>query len=248
MKKNAWIKIVGLCFTISLVVGMIGGALTNEYLISYLFGQLTQRQEEELPIVKKVIEEHVYVEDSLTIDAIKKAEPAIATLYSNNQLAESLNENISGANGIVLTTDGVIVSCSNELAGQNVWYVSIKDKGVVPARVISTNNSFGLTYLHIETEGEFYQTISIAKEDPKLGQRAVAVIKDSIKSALVSKVDSENFHLIDRALKDDFACSPIINLGGELIGLASVQSEQSDVTLVLPARTLEELLVEEVVL
>lgn len=245
MKKNAWIKILGLCFTVSLVVGMIGGALTNEYLISYLFGQLTQKQEEELPIVKKVIEEHVYVEESQTIDAIQKAQPAVSTLFATKQSAESLSENVEGINGIVLATDGIIVSCNSQLAGQNTWYVKIKDKEIVPANVISRNSTLGITYLQIDNPGEFYQTISIAR-DVTLGQEAIALTEDSIKSALVSKVSPKDFHLIDRDLGDKFKCSPIINLGGELIGLASIQDENLDVTLVLPAPTLEELLAEAV--
>lgn len=248
MKKNGWIKIVGVCFTISLIVGMIGGALTNEYLISYLFGQLTQRQEEDFPIVKKVIEERVYVEESLTIEAIQKAEPSIASIYATRQSAESLSENIEGINGIVLTTDGIVASCSSELAGQNMWYVSIKNKEVVPARIVSTNNTIGITYLQIESEGEFYQTIPFAKENLKLGQQAVALTKNSIKSALVSKIAPKDFHMIDRAIGENFKCSPIINLGGELIGLASIQNVELGVTLVIPAQTLEGLLVEEVVL
>jgi hypothetical protein len=248
MKKNGWLKIAGFCFTISLVVGMIGGALTNEYLISYLFGQLSDKQQEELPIVKKVIEERVYVEESLTIEAIQEARPAVASIYATRQSAESVSENVKGVNGIVLTTDGVVVSCSNQLAGQNTWYVSIKDKDVVPARVISRNNTFGLTYLQLDSKGEFYQTISLAKENLKLGQNAIALTKDTIKSALVSKVAPKDFHMVDRMLGDDFKCSPIINLGGELIGLASVQNENSDVTLIIPAQILEELLVKEVAL
>lgn len=248
MKKNSWIKIVGLCFTVSLVVGMIGGALTNEYLISYLFGQLTQKQEEELPIVKKVIEEHVYVEESLTIDAIEKAEPAIATIFATKQSAEAISENVEGINGIVLTTDGMIASCSSQLIGQNVWYVKIKDKPVVSANVISRNSDFGITYLQLSGEGEFYQTISLARENVLLGQEAIALTDNSIKSALISNISDEDYYKIDRGLGTEFKCSPIINLGGELIGLASVQDENLDTTLVLTAQTLEKLLVETVAL
>jgi len=234
MKKNTWMKIIGLCFTVSLVVWMIGGALTNEYLISYLFGQLTQKQEEEFPIVKKVIEEHVYVEDSLIIDAVKNAQPAVVTVYP------------AKVNGFILTTDGIIVSCNSELLDQDTFNVSIWNNDIVPAKVVFRDSTLGLAYLRIESDGNFYQTLPLENKTLKLGQRTVALTKDTIKSAIVSKVDYENFHMIDREVGDDFKCSPIINLGGELVGLASIQSKDSDTTLVIPAQILEELLVKEV--
>jgi len=247
MKNNTWIKTFGLCFTVSLVVGMIGGALTNEYLTSFLFGKLSQKQQEDLPIVKKVIEERVYVEESIVTDAIKKAQPALASLYATRALAESQDAGVKGVNGIVLTTDGVVVSCKDKLAGQNLWYMSLSNKEVVPVNVISRDNNLGLVYMQIESEGDFYQTIPFVKDNITLGQQAIALTANSVKSAIVSQIDSKNLHTIDRALGDDFACSPVVNLGGELIGLAKTW-EESDVTPVVPAQILAELLVEEVAL
>ncbi|MCD6109246.1 hypothetical protein J7J83_00595 [bacterium] len=243
MKKNGWIKIVGLCFTVSLVVGMIGGALTNEYLISYLFGQLTQKQEEDLPIVKKVIEEKVYVEESLTTDAIVKARPVVATLYSGKTLKD-------GINGVVLTTDGVVVSCDPKLQKQKTWNIIVGDQDVVEANVIPTNSNNGLIYLQIKNKGEFYKTIPLAKDNLKLGQKMIVLNSDSISSALLSEIGSKNMHRIDRQVGEKFDCSPVINLGGELVGIVALNSNnnQPGTTLIIPAESLEELMAKEVAL
>lgn len=247
MKKNIWIKIVGLSFTISLIVGMVGGALTNEYLISYLFGQLSQRQEEELPIVKKVIEERVYVEESLTIDAIQKAQPSVVSIFSNTQSAKSLSEDVSVINGVILTTDGIVVSCNSQLVGQDTWYVKIKDNEIIPAKVVYRNTQYGIAYLQLNMQDKFYQVLPIAK-DVVLGQKAIVLTDKLIKSALISNVSAKDFYEIDRNLGDKFKCSPVINLGGELVGLALINDKESDTTSILPAHILEELLAEEVVL
>jgi len=248
MKKNTWIKIAGLTFTISLVVGMIGGALTNEYLVSYLFGQLTQKQKEELPIVKKVIEERTYIEESSITDAIKQVAPAVTVLYATKQIAKKATDNnLGGINGVVLTTDGIIASCDSRLNEQNIWYAIIKDKGVVQAKVVLKNGANGLVSLQIQNDDVFYKTISLAKNDLKLGQKTIALNNVAIMSALLSSID-KNIYTIDRRLGADFNCSPIVNLGGELIGLVSVRKEESYVTPVIPARNLEGLLAKEEVL
>lgn len=95
MKKYSRFRILGLCVTVSFVAGVIGGVLTNEYFIAYVFERFIQEQKDQMPIVKKVIEHHSYVEESKTIDAIKKVEPSVVSIVASNVDADKIiNDNI----------------------------------------------------------------------------------------------------------------------------------------------------------
>lgn len=243
MRKKTWFKIVGVCFTVSLVVGMIGGALTNEYLISYLFGQLTQKQEEELPIVKKVIEHHVYVEDSLTIESVEKAKPSIVGLYATKVGAQALDVS-EAVNAVVITSDGVIVSCDKALYNHDIWYANI-DGSIIAADIVDTMQPYGLIYLRARNSESFYQTVSFSSKKLKQGQQVLALTETGVMSALISNTADETTYLIDRELHHDFMCSPIINLGGELVGIAlQTDNELAGQTRIISARIFEELLEE----
>ncbi|MBD3156306.1 hypothetical protein GF369_00600 [Candidatus Peregrinibacteria bacterium] len=245
MRKKTWFKIIGVCFTVSLVVGMIGGALTNEYLISYLFGQLTQKQEEELPIVKKVIEHHVYVEDSLTIDAVEKANPSIVRLYATVADAQS-RDDAKAVNAVMVTSDGYIVTCDAALNNSLTWYADIEGS-IVAADVVDTMQPHGLTYLRIRDAESFFQTVPFAFLEPEQGQQILALTEKGVMSALISHAAEKNIYVIDRQLPQDFTCSPIINLGGELVGIAmQTNDELVGQTRIISAQILEELLAEVV--
>ena len=244
MRKKTWFKIIGVCFTVSLVVGTIGGALTNEYLISYLFGQLTQKQEEELPIVKKVIEHHVYVEDSLTIEAVEKVKPSIVSLYSTKVAAQ--NADVAAAvNAVLITSDGVIVSCDKALSNHDTWYASIDGSNIVEIDIIDVMNQHGLMYLRVRSVESFYQTVPFSSKKLKQGQQVLALTDAGVISALISNVTDESTYVIDRELHNNFMCSPIINLGGELTGLAlQTNDDMVGQTRVISSQILEELLAE----
>lgn len=94
---NSWITLIGLTITVSLIVGMIGGALTNEYLVGYVFDTFVkEKSDEEFPIVKKVIEKQTYVEDSLIQGSISNVEPSLVTLYASSiDLSKAINKNVS---------------------------------------------------------------------------------------------------------------------------------------------------------
>lgn len=243
MRKKTWFKIVGVCFTVSLVVGMIGGALTNEYLISYLFGQLAQKQEEELPVVKKVIEHHVYVEDSLTIDAVEKAQPSIVRLYPTEADAQAIND-YKAINAVMVTSDGVIVTCDESLNNNLTWYATIEGS-IVAAEIVDTMQPYGLTYLRVRDAESFFQTVPFSSLELKQGQQVLALTEKGIMSALVSYAAGNETYVIDRQLPQDFTCSPIINLGGELVGIAmQTDDELVGQTRIISAQILEELLAE----
>lgn len=233
MKKIIWTQIIAITFTVSIIAGLVGGALTNEYLIAYLFGQLTEKQEEEFPIVKKVIEEKTYIEESSTINAIEKASDSIAQLSN-------------GVPGVVLTTDGIVATCNSYVGEKKSWKLFLNED-VFDAEVVYRYISDDIALLRIETneEYEYFDTLSFAAaEKLKLGQKVLSLGKDIVKSGIISDLsDLESNILIDYEIDDSLACGPSINLSGELIGLTIEDNKlEQGTSSIIPAQVLQKVL------
>lgn len=184
MKKYKWSKIMVVCFTVSLIVGMIGGALTNEYFVAYIFDSFVKERQEQTPIVKKVIEEHSYVEESKITDAINVVEPALTVLAASDQIADRIIEaeisknelfknttsdlfylnrqpqekypegTISGGSGFFITSDGLIATCSSLVSGKKNWSLITGDEKIYHATVVFDDPYDDFSLLKITDRGE----------------------------------------------------------------------------------------------
>jgi len=211
MKKIVWTQIIAITFTVSIVAGLVGGALTNEYLISYLFGQLTEKQEEEFPIVKKVIEEKIYVEESSTISAIEKAKNSIVHFWD---IFET---------GTIITTDGIIATCNKPFTRANQFAVYLDDETEYLADVIFRDPKKDIALMKIQTENdyEFFETLEYGDENIKLGQKILSLGRDNVKSGIIAQmIDVQNVPFkVDYEINNTFECGPTINLNGEFVGM-----------------------------
>lgn len=291
MKKTQWARIVGLCLTVSLFGGIVGGVLTNEYLIAYVFDRFVKDQEEQMPIVKKVIEQHSYVEESKTIDALQKVRPSIVSLVESNLVAEKiisgevdrqasfeyfgsdnfyLNTNlagnssesdIKGGTGFLMSSDGLVATCSSLVSGREN-FVLITDNGdLFDATVVYNDQYDDFSLLKVEDENfaKYFSTIKFAEHDLENGQKVLAVgkdvfLKDRVLSAVVSHSGLENianlsqkrifpneFVIIDANIDNNTNCGPVVNLGGELIGMAvNFDSSKPGRSYIIPALALKE--------
>lgn len=265
MSKIAWIKIVSVCFTISLIVGVIGGALTNEYLIGFIFSSFVESPDENAPIIKRVIEERTFVEDSLIVESIEKVEPSLVTIYSQKDVAlqaqeKTLDSNntflsstsdsfyldsfannqgtIIGGSGFFLTSDGLIMTCNSLVNTQSEWFLLTDDNKVLTAQVVYLDplDDVALLKLQDNNEAEFFKTLPIGVSELPLGQRVLSVGKTplgttKLKSALVSSLGENTatrdhlrffpgeFIELDAEIDAALQCGPLVNLGGELMGM-----------------------------
>lgn len=264
MKKNSVPKIVALTFTIALITGMIGGAFTNEYLIAYLFGQLTEMQEEEFPIVKKVIEEKVYVEESSTLEAIEEASKALV-LISDTQTPSSVNKAINSdfyykgyspqkidnpsqtlaGSGFVLTSDGVIATCSSLVKNRNSWFVIFDNDQVYNAQVVYRDDTDDIALLKISDNAEFeyFNTLEFNDQPINAGQKALSLgAFNKAKSGIISSVQDDSlrdfpggFIQVDFEIDSGLSCGPLINLGGKLVGMTlDFDTEEQGTSYVIP--------------
>jgi len=229
MKEFYWIKIIGICFSVSLVVGMIGGALTNEYFIGYIFSSFFKEQtEENVPIVKKVIEERTFVEETLIKDAFDKAIPSVVSIYSND---------IGIGTGFFISTDGIVATCKSVAEKTNIPFIKANDGNLYKTKVAYKDQKFDLAFLTIEkTDNTPYFKASDFSGNPlSISQKILTVGLDSefeqhVKSGIVSYTGNEKltdeYDELDFEINEDLNCGLVVNLGGEAQGMA-VKSEFS---------------------
>jgi S1-C subfamily serine protease len=289
-KKVSWSKIFGICITLSIIGGLIGGALTNEYLIAYFFDKFIQKQEKNSPILKKVIEERTFVEDSLITTAVEKTSPAIVAIFSseldaenalkandNKQFIEitsdkfylgkpyknssSLIEIVSGAPGFFISNDGLIATCASNVDGQNKWYIVLKNNEIYPAILVYKDKYNNFAFLKIDSSENkpfrYSKTLDFIESPIKLGQKIIAFGIDPqmnihLKSGIISfydnlKKEKQNlsfpydFINIDFEIDSSLNCGPVVNLGGELIGMSlDFDTVEQGTSFVIPTEVLQQ--------
>lgn len=233
MKKIIWTQIIAITFTISIIAGLVGGALTNEYLIAYLFGQLTEKQEEEFPIVKKVIEEKIYVEESSTITAIETASSALVQLSNGNS-------------GVILSTDGIVATCNSSVGNKYDWKLFIQDN-ILDAQLVYRYPNDNVALLKITTNDDFkyFNTLKFAEDNLKLGQKVLSLGNNVVKSGIISQLsDTQDSNIfIDYEIDSSLVCGPSINLGGELLGITIEDNNfEQGTSAIIPVQTLQKVL------
>lgn len=232
MKKIIWTQVIALTFTVGIIAGLVGGALTNEYLIAYLFGQFTEEQEEVFPIVKKVIEEKIYVEESSTIAAIQKASKSVVHFWD------------IFTPGVIITTDGMIITCEKPFARANQVAVNLGDTDGYLADIVYRDPEKNILLMKIRTDEEFtfFETLTFADEEVKLGQKVLSLGRNWVKSGIISKLPPANFD-IDYEIDHTFECGPSINLKGEFIGLTiEDRAVEQGTSSIIPATVIQQVL------
>lgn len=221
IKKPSRLKIIGICIVISIIFGLIGGVITNEYIIAYLFSNFIQQQEENSPIVKKVIEEHTFVEESLIGEAVKKVTPSLVTLYAGSTetpendlfIAQSSDQfylkkhavsnypsgTVLGGTGFFITNDGLIATCESLVNSQARWQAVTEDGGIYAADVVYTDPYDDLAFLAIDRPDEsvYFKTLPFAESTLELGQKILAFGNDAsaqthVKSGIISNFIHKN--------------------------------------------------------
>jgi len=210
-KFKCLIKIVMLTIFVLIFSG-IGGIGADRFALPYLIAKYPQLNQYEFvknintgTTVVRVTENVNITEDKAIVDAIKKVSPSIVRISKNSATQNS--EYSYAGNGIVLTSNGYIVTSSKIISGENEtgtvdpktlkkesadtkkteisYNVTLSDGNTVNASIVSTDMISGLAIIKIE--GNNLPVIPLADSDTlELGERLI-LIDDSIAIDIVSK-------------------------------------------------------------
>lgn len=237
--------------TAAFLAGALGGIITNEYFIAYLVDLMGGKIQENDPIVKRVVEEKVYVESSQNIDAVKKMAPALLSVQVGDKRT----------NGFMVTADGLLMTYVSVLpvkpegadykvtlrggVALDAGFVAKDDKtGVVLLKVNKTAGQSGnLAYPVVEfadvSKMEPAQTVltleMVADSSLELVNQGVMReygYKASLKDYTENAADKlKSFTFVADVKSHNYPGGPLLNLSGQVAGMAVDASADGEVIL-----------------
>jgi len=216
----------------SLAIGLIGG-LIGAYLFVHDFASL-------IPVSKRQI---VVQESSAVVDVAKKVSPSVVSItskavttgfFGGSQTSEGQGT------GIILTSDGLILTNNHVIAGAQSLTVFTNDGKQYTGTVVATDPSNDYGFVRIKASG-----LTAAKlgnsSDVQIGQRVVAIgnalgqFKNTVTDGIISgkgrpvtASDSgtgegaeqlQNLFQTDAAINPGNSGGPLVDLDGSVIGM-----------------------------
>jgi len=223
-KKGAkmTLKLLILIIIISLCTGLVGGIITNEYVVAYFFNKFVSGSEELGPIVKNIIEERVFVEESEVKEGLEKFKKSIVR-------EEDPEFDLFGE--IVVTSDGVVMNFTEDVDSNYPFiYKKLENKDMGFFKAVE--------FADLEKTYKGQQIIGIGfngKGEIIVSKGVIMQFQDEKSTIMCGFVGGE-------VLKDFV----VINLGGELIGVGGSNSQDTpeDVKYIHSVKVLRNLLEE----
>lgn len=241
------IKISLLLFFV-FTIGGVGGVYIDRIFIPNIlikYPELNQydllkKVNERTTIVRETQEIRITQEEGIS-GAIEKVQPTVTEIFLQN----SKKEFEKVGSGIILTSDGYILTSLNNIytketaaeeesktttTAQIEIEVGLKNESRYEAEIISESSKFNLAILKI-SENNLPVIPYASSQDLKLGEKLI-IIDSAVVTDIISKfiddyvaknsTDSafQNRIKIVQSLETTFAGSAVINIKGELVGMA----------------------------
>jgi serine protease Do len=235
MLRNKWLWIV----IIALVVGGIGGVVFNRFIIPWAASlpglSSLNKLESSNPVVINRREEVTLNEGANYIDLSKQASAYTVGIYTKTVSSYKFLEN-----GIIASSDGMILTSKVLIAGQNNLVVVTNDGSNFPAQVRALDPRSELAVLTISANNLPFAQFSDAW-DLQPSQRLIYIGRSNKEfvhgfalagvTQPVSNLSSlervfyteafENSISTDAKINSDFIGGPIINLSGRVVGMTN---------------------------
>jgi hypothetical protein len=178
-------------------------------------------------------------EDDAITSAIISALPSIVRIYS--PLSSDGSQEFYGL-GIIVSKSGVVLSSKHSLVLNAVYSINLADGTTLPATIVHINDTDNLVTFQVQpdsTHNNNFPSISISKNNLKLGQTVIGMEGKSQSSVQVGRVVSQNTRNIEDSKgktvplvysietdirgSTEIAGAPLLNLSGELVGIKATQ-------------------------
>lgn len=210
----------------------------------------------------KLVVDHVYIEDSQVIQAIKKVDSAVVSIVTADTLDPkslriSVDDDVYGGTGFIVDKSGLVLTNKHVLLDKKANYkVILIDGSEYLAKFLSEDPFDDVAVLKIESEKVDFPVVTLGdSENLKIGQKVVAIgnalalygntVTAGIISAKGREVEAYNDYgaiqnmtgLIqtDAAINLGNSGGPLVNLDGEVIAMnAAVQEAANSIGFAIP--------------
>jgi len=198
----------------------------------------------------------VVTSDDLTVKAVEKNSKVVVRIYKNFLGEDGLSVSRFIGVGVIVSSDGLIASEASVVSGEGAYIMVLSDKKGYGAKVLFTDDS-GLAILKAEpAEGEKFSLPAAglaSSGEIKLGQSVIALSGEGNDRVLLGVISSlvpfrkddlatttSSFNRIETNIFGEgvVAGSPLLNLSGEVIGIAFSGNMRKGTADFLPATLL----------
>lgn len=205
----------------------------------------------------RVVEEHVYIEDSKIIEAIGKVDPAVVSVISSSDIdPKSLEvanpENVYGGTGFIVDAAGLILTNKHVVADDDAEYkIVLNDGREFLVEILSVDPFDDIAILKVKSDESLnLPIVNFGDSDQlKIGQRvvaignALAVYGNTVTAGIVSAIGRDvvayndfggTLQNLSGLIQTDAAINlgnsggPLINLDGQVIGMNAALAESAD--------------------
>jgi S1-C subfamily serine protease len=246
---NTRSRTVVISLVVGIVFGFLSGMIGVIFFFSGALSFLNVSPEDLLPTQQLKIERHEQVnvlEDERIGHVSEKVIASTVSVFRKKEIGTNLLDNIylpneSKGSGFVLTNDGWIITHAKAISDAALDYVVItNDKQILDIDKMIFDDYSGVVFL--KTKANNLSTLPLSNiKDVQVGERLVLVKNladkkqelklvriqkkdgqdNSKQSDLVKKtIQAESFIYFDSDIDDMFLGSPVVNMAGEVIGLA----------------------------
>ncbi len=252
-------KLVLIIFGIALVSGL-SGIFANRYVFPYLsttklFSKydFLKKSTEDVTIINKT--EQVYIKDDASINKIiSQATSSVVNIVSYAAAEKSTSTGkvspaasaqtiIKGGTGIIVASDGLIVTYVGAIIAENAKYkIATSDSNIYDATLLEIDSYSNLAFLKINASN--LPVASFANsDDANPGEKVIAVGNDSLtynpffaasvlssfdpyynlsEKAIASSEKLEGVFEIDLGAQSHYVGGPVVDYSGQIIGLTGV--------------------------
>lgn len=168
-------------------------------------------------------------------ELVKQIEPAAFLVFALNQNGDVVGQ----GSGFFLEETGVGVSNFHVMNKTQRWAIKTSDgKQYEVEKLIKTSAAFDYAIFQIEAGGQTFKTLKLAVKTPSKGEEVIILgnpegMESTLTRGIVSSVRRQD-GIADAILQTDAAIShgssgsPVMNLRGEVVGIATYKVEKCE--------------------